>query len=312
MIIKLAKQPQFLIGLLFILGLLVFSFFWTDILDIQRSEAMKLMDFKYDEDGKMIDHIPYSPSEHPPFGTDLFGKQLFYQIIDGAKYTILIAFVIAFFRIVLSVGITLINPKANYSFLNDLVSATLTIPTTILAYLFMSSLLMKHSMERKSFTELIVMQCIVLICIGVPPLISTFSREIRNILNKDYINNTFAIGAKKPYVYYKHVLPELSTKLLLLFAQQMIQVLILLAHLGVLAIFIGGAETLALGDPFNVKLVDIPLAGEWSGIIGMSFNKLQAAPWVILIPLTCFAVTIFALNLIIQGIQNSVEETNKL
>lgn len=312
MIIKLAKQPQFLIGLLFILGLLVFSFFWTDILDIQRSEAMKLMDFKYDADGKMIDHIPYSPSEHPPFGTDLFGKQLFYQIIDGAKYTILIAFVIAFFRIVVSVGITLINPKANYSFLNDLISATLTIPTTILAYLFMSSLLMKHSMERKSFTELIVMQCIVLICIGVPPLISTFSREIRDILNKDYINNTFAIGAKKPYVYYKHVLPELSTRLLLLFAQQMIQVLILLAHLGVLAIFIGGAETLALGDPFNVKLVDIPLAGEWSGIIGMSFSKLQAAPWVILIPLTCFAVTIFALNLIIQGIQNSVEETNKL
>lgn len=113
-------------------------------------------------------------------------------------------------------------------------------------------------------------------------------------------------------MYYKHLLPELSTRLVLLFAQQMIQVLILLAHLGVLAIFIGGAETLALGDPLNVQLVDIPLAGEWSGIIGMSFMKLQAAPWVILIPLSCFAVTILALNLIIQGIQNGVEETNKL
>jgi peptide/nickel transport system permease protein len=312
MIIKLAKQPQFMIGMLFILCLLVFSFFWNDILDVNKSEAMERMDFKYDKNGKIIDYIPFSPSEVPPFGTDLFGKQLFYQIIDGAKYTILIAFFIAFFRILFSVGITLLNPKANYSFLDDLVAATLTIPTTILAYLFMSSLLMKHALERDGFMELLVKQSIVLICIGIPPLISTFSREIRSILTKDYINNTFALGAKKPYVYYKHVLPELSTRLILLFAQQMIQVLILLAHLGVLAIFIGGSETLVLGDMFNQKLVDIPLAGEWAGIIGMSFVKLQAAPWVILIPLSCFAVTIFALNLIIQGIQNGVEETNKL
>jgi peptide/nickel transport system permease protein len=312
MILKLAKQPQLIIGLTFISSILVFSFFWTDILQVEKTEALKLMDFMYDDEGKIIDHIPYSPSEVPPFGTDLYGKQLFYQIIDGAKYTILIAFVIAFLRIIVSVGITLINPRANYAFLDDLISATLTIPTTIIAYIFMNTLLIKSSMDGKSTNELIFLQCLVLIGIGIPPLISTFTREIRGILDKDYINNTFAIGARKSYVYYKHVLPELSTRLILIFAQQMIQVLILLAHLGVLAIFIGGAQTLVLGDPMNTVLQDIPIAGEWAGIIGMSFTKLQAAPWIILIPLSCFAVTILALNLIIQGIQNSVEETQKL
>jgi peptide/nickel transport system permease protein len=312
MIVKVVKQPQFVIGFLFIVSLLIFSFYWPSLLDVNKAESMKFMDFKYDEDGRIIDVIPFTPSEVPPFGTDLYGKQLFYQILDGAKYTILIAFAIAFFRILFAVAIALLNPKSTFEFLNDLVSATLTIPTTILAYLFMSSLLMKHALERKGLMELIVMQCIVLICIGIPPLISTFSKEIRSVLNKDYITNTFSLGAKKRYVYYKHVIPELSTRLTLMFAQQMIQALILLAHLGVIAVFIGGSDTLVLGDSMDPKLVEIPLAGEWAGIIGMSFNKLQAAPWIVLIPLSCFAFTIFALNLIIQGIQNGVEENNKL
>lgn len=307
MIIKLLKQPQFIVGLLFILCLLLFSFFWPSVLDVNKAESLKRMEFLYDKDGNITGHIPFSPSEVPPFGTNLYGNQLFYQIIDGAKYTIVIAVGITFFRILISVGITLINPKSNFTYLNDIVQATLYIPTTILAYLFMTTLLMKHGYKPLSDIKLIFFQALILIGIGVPPLISTFSREIKAILKKDYITNTFALGSKKPYVYFKHVLPELSTKLVLLFAQQMIQTLILMAHLGVLAIFIGGSETLMLGDALDPIPTIIPIAGEWAGIIGLSFDKLQAAPWIILIPLSFFAVTIFALNLIIRGIQNSVE-----
>ncbi|GGB67112.1 hypothetical protein [Fictibacillus barbaricus] len=310
MIMKLVRQPQFIIGVLFISFLLFFSFYWPVLLDVNKQESLKLMDFLYDKEGRIIDAAPFSPSQVPPVGTDLFGKNIFYQVIDGAKYTILIAIAIACLRILFSVGITLLNPRSSFSFLNDIVQATLYIPTAIIAYIFMSSLLMKHSMEPMSVMKLIVFQCAILIGIGVPPLISTFSREIKSILNKDHITNTFALGAKKPYVYYRHVLPELSTKLILLFAQQVIQTLILMAHLGVLAIFIGGSSTVVLGDIFTPIPVSIPIAGEWAGIIGMNFPKLKAAPWAILTPLAFFAVSIFALNLIIQGIQNCLE-TNK-
>ncbi|MFG6495716.1 hypothetical protein P8610_10185 [Fictibacillus sp. UD] len=304
MILKLIRQPQFIIGLLFILSLLVFSFTWPNVLEVDKAESLEKIDFLYDDDGNITAFIPFSPSQVPPFGTDLYGKQLFYQIIDGAKYTILIAVGIAFFRIFISVGIVLINPKSNFTFLNDIVQATLYIPTTILAYLFLTSLTMRLNFAPMSSMKLIMIQCLILIGIGVPPLVSTFTKEIKTILNKDYIINTFAMGSGKTYVYYKHVLPELLTKLTLLFAQQMIQTLILLAHLGVLAIFIGGSETLVLGDHLDPILVIIPLAGEWAGIIGTSYTKLQAAPWIILIPLAFFAVTILALNLIINGIKN--------
>jgi peptide/nickel transport system permease protein len=305
MIVKLLKQPQFIIGFLFIAGLLVFSYYWPTILDVNKAESLKLIDYKYDKDGRITAASPFTPSEMPPFGTDFVGKQLFYQVIDGAKYTILIALAIAFFRIVLSVGITLINPKSKFTFLNDIIQATLYVPAAIIAFMLMTALLAKYAIDPSGgTTKLIIQQCLILIAIGVPPLISTFSKEIQSILNKDYIVNTFSLGSKKTYVYYKHVLPELMTKLVLVFAQQAIQSLILLAHLGVLAIFIGGSKTLVLGDMFNPIDYKIPLAGEWAGIIGMSFNKLRAAPWVILTPLAFFAVTIFAINLMIQGIQN--------
>jgi peptide/nickel transport system permease protein len=309
MMIKLLKQPQFIIGFLFILGLLFLSFKWPSLLDVNRTDALKLLDYKYDDEGNLLGTPPFSPSEEPPFGTDTYGKQIFYQVIDGAKYTILIALGIAFMRILISLTISLLNPNAKLSFLNDIVQATLYIPTAVLAFIFMSALIVKQSssLEPMSLIKFIVLQGLVLVGIGMPPLISTFSEEIKSILRKDYIVNTFALGSRKPYVYYKHVLPELSVKLFLIFAQQAVQVLILLAHLGVLAIFLGGSRRLVLGDPMTPEIVHIPLAGEWAGIIGMFFNKLQVAPWIILIPLAFFTVTIFALNLMMKGLQNTME-----
>ncbi|MDR7074320.1 hypothetical protein [Fictibacillus barbaricus] len=307
MILKAFKQPQFLIGLLFITGLLFFSYNWPALLDVNKEKSLELMPYKYNDKGIMIGVPPFKPSDEPPFGTDSTGKNLFYQIIDGAKYTILIALGIAFFRVLLSVIIALLNPKPKFTYLDDLVQATLYIPGTILAYMLMTSLIARQSIQPMSSIKLIILQCLILILIGVLPLISTFSKEISTLLKKDYIVSTIALGSKKTYVYYKHVLPELTTRLVLVFAQQMIQSLILLAHLGVLAIFIGGSMTLMVGDPLSPTPFTIPLEGEWAGIIGMSYSKMRLTPWVILYPLAFFAVTIFAINLMIRGIQNSVD-----
>ena len=307
MILKALKQPQFMIGILFIIALLIFSYNWPAILDVNKEKSLELMPYKYNDKGIMTGVPPFSPSEEPPFGTDLAGKNLFYQLIDGAKYTILIALGIAFFRVLFSLVIALLNPKSKLTYLDDLVQATLYIPGTILAFMLMTALISRQSAEPMSSTRLILLQCVVLVLIGVLPLISTFSKEIHKLLNKDYIVSTIALGSKKTYVYYKHVLPELTTKLVLIFAQQMIQSLILLAHLGVLTIFIGGSLTLMVGDPMNPTPYPLPLAGEWAGIIGLNFTRIQITPWVILYPLAFFAVTIFAINLMIRGIQNSVE-----
>ncbi|MGA4721429.1 hypothetical protein [Fictibacillus nanhaiensis] len=302
MIVRLLKQPQFLIGFLFIVSLILLSFIYPSLMDVQKESK-----FLYDENEVIVGVAPFSPKDMPPFGTDMNGKHLLYLILEGAKYTILITLVIAFLRIFFALFFSLFHRKSKSTFFDDIVQATLYIPTAILAYMFMVPLFVKDATEPMGMMTLIVVQCLILVGIGVPPLVSTFSEEIRSILAKDYIVSTFSLGSKKPYVYYKHVLPELSSKLLLLFAQQAIQTLILLAHLGVLAVFIGGSKTVMMGDIFNLTPATISLSGEWAGIIGQSYQKLLTAPWIILVPLSFFAFTIFSINLMIQGIQNSLE-----
>ncbi|MED1864970.1 hypothetical protein P4V41_15990 [Fictibacillus nanhaiensis] len=302
MIVRILKQPQFLIGFLFIVSLILLSFFYPYVMDVQKESK-----FLYDENEVIVGVAPFSPKDMPPFGTDMNGKHLLYLVLEGAKFTILITLVIAFLRIFFALFFSLFHRKSKSTFFDDIVQATLYIPTAILAYMFMVPLFVKDATEPMGMMTLIVVQCLILVGIGVPPLVSTFSEEIRSILAKDYIVSTFSLGSKKPYVYYKHVLPELSSKLLLLFAQQAIQTLILLAHLGVLAVFIGGSKTIMLGDIFNLTPATISLSGEWAGIIGQSYQKLLTAPWIILVPLSFFAFTIFSINLMIQGIQNSLE-----
>ncbi len=302
MIVRLLKQPQFLIGFLFIVSLILLSFIYPSIMDVQKESK-----FLYDENEVIVGVAPFSPKDMPPFGTDMNGKHLLYLVLEGAKYTILITLVITFLRIFFALFFSLFHRKSKSTFFDDIVQATLYIPTAILAYMFMVPLFVKDATEPMGMMTLIVVQCLILVGIGVPPLVSTFSEEIRSILAKDYIVSTFSLGSKKPYVYYKHVLPELSSKLLLLFAQQAIQTLILLAHLGVLAVFIGGSKTVMMGDIFNLTPATISLSGEWAGIIGQSYQKLLTAPWIILVPLSFFAFTIFSINLMIQGIQNSLE-----
>ncbi|MBH0158092.1 hypothetical protein IHV10_17050 [Fictibacillus sp. 5RED26] len=302
MIVRLLKQPQFLIGFLFIVSLILLSFIYPSLMDVQKESK-----FLYDENEVIVGVAPFSPKDMPPFGTDMNGKHLLYLVLEGAKYTILITLIIAFLRIFFALFFSLFHRKSKSTFFDDIVQATLYIPTAILAYMFMVPLFVKDATEPMGMMTLIVVQCLILVGIGVPPLVSTFSEEIRSILAKDYIVSTFSLGSKKPYVYYKHVLPELSSKLLLLFAQQAIQTLILLAHLGVLAVFIGGSKTVMMGDIFNLTPATISLSGEWAGIIGQSYQKLLTAPWIILVPLSFFAFMIFSINLMIQGIQNSLE-----
>jgi peptide/nickel transport system permease protein len=193
-----------------------------------------------------------------------------------------------------------------HSFFDDLVQSTLYIPNAILAYLFMAPLFMKNAVEAIGFVKIMIIQIMILTFIGLPILIGTFSSEMKTILKKEYIVSILSLGAKKNYVYRKHILPEMSSKFILIIAQQTIQVLILLAHLAVLSIFIGGAEKVYLGDVLSLTEVQIPLSGEWSGIIGHSFQDLMTSPWIILIPIAFFSFSIFSINLIIQGIEHAI------
>ncbi len=306
---KLFKQPQLLIGMLIILTLLFLSFGFQSFFTMP--EEVKYL---YDEDGSMIGVAPFTPTEVPPFGTDKFGRSLFHLILKGAKYTILIAFGIAILRVA-AAGILAVFYHHYYNklrtVLEDIIESTLFIPSSILAFILLAPLTVHQVQQDRGFTEILTIQCILLVLIGIPQLLSTFTKDMAKIAEKEYIISIQSLGAKPFYVYWKHILPEMASRFVLVTAQQIIQVLILLAHLGVLLIFLGGRSTFTVGDIFNEHEVFTTKTGEWAGLIGHNFQEIMLKPHTLLIPLAFFSLTIFSLNLVINGIQNHIQPTSR-
>lgn len=99
----------------------------------------------------------------------------------------------------------------------------------------------------------------------------------------------------------KHVFPHLYMTFILVFMQQFIKTLIIFLHLGLLEVFFGG--TVQFGG--MIKELD-SYTHEWSGLIGVYFRSLTVHPWIPLVPITFFGLTIFSGNMIVRSIEDAM------
>ncbi len=118
------------------------------------------------------------------------------------------------------------------------------------------------------------------------------------IREKEYFLAGQVLGGEY-HMMMKHIMPVLKMRMTVITIQQFVQVLILLAHLGLLKIFVGGTsiQTTITGD----AQMALSTTYEWSGLIGTYFYYLPLAPWLLLFPVGLFALTVFSANLILLG-----------
>jgi peptide/nickel transport system permease protein len=256
----------------------------------------------YDEHANAIDAPPYSPSVQFWFGTDRLGNDVFYQIIAGAKYTLGIAFGVSVLRVFLSYWFGYLLFLLNYPSNKALVSLTEAfryIPATILCFFILFPITISTSF---SLWQKIIYELLVLIVIALPTLSLVFKDEFEQAHNKEFIIASKTIGGSKLHILNKHIIPILKPRILVIYIQQVIQTLILLAHLGLLRIFIGGTTFESLFD--NEPALALSKTYEWSGLIGIYFYQLKNYPWLLLIPVCFFAITILSMNFILDNITN--------
>ncbi len=72
-------------------------------------------------------------------------------------------------------------------------------------------------------------------------------------------------------------------------------------HLGLLEIFFGGTVKF-LGPIEEIE----SYTHEWSGLIGVYFRSLTVNPWIPLVPITFFGLTIFSGNMIVKSIEEAM------
>ncbi|TYS19859.1 ABC transporter permease subunit [Rossellomorea vietnamensis] len=302
---RLIRNPLFMIGFLFIASLILLSLYHYIFMDNEIPQHGVL----YNSEGKALEAPPFSPSEKFWFGTDRTGDDLFYKIIAGAKYTLGIAFGLGVVRILLSImfGYLLYNMSP---FIKTVVQSGTEpfryIPATLLGFF----ILLPVSVSTVfTVTEKTVIQLLVIVMIGVPMLSQVFKDEFIEISFKEYVSAAKIMGASPMHIFRKQMLPIVKPRIPILFIQQVVQVLILLAHLGLLKIFIGGADFAELysGEPKYA----LSTSNEWSGLIGSYFYQLPISPWLLVFPVVFFSLSILSLNFILEGLKESRDKIGK-
>ncbi|TMU82255.1 ABC transporter permease subunit [Bacillus sp. BHET2] len=290
------KNPFFLIGFTFITLMLVSSFVYTLV---WGNEVRRL--YFLSVDGTVVESSPISPKWLFPFGTDPLGLDMLGKIIIGAKYTILTAVIIAFLRVFLAIPIGLILGTflVKYKkYINGWIDSFHYVPLTILAYFLLEPVLWEpFEGFSTSIMERFIIEILILTLLIVPILSALLGNEVSLLYKKEFILSAKTLGAGKWRIIFKHILPSMKEKLVIIFGQQFMQTLIIFIHLGLLTLFLGGTDV-------DYQMVSDPprsITYEWSGLIGDSFRYLLGAPWIPLTPILFFSATMLSVSLMIEG-----------
>ncbi|WP_377890568.1 peptide ABC transporter permease [Alkalihalobacillus sp. R86527] len=298
----LLKNAQFMIGSTFFLSVLVASILYT----VFFQDHIPVADLTYGDNGEVLAKPPYSPFDHPPFGTDNVSQDLFFLLLVGAKYTLGIALLIALARFALSlllgVGLQLYAAPILRR-VKPLVEGFFYFPAPLLAYLILSWVLLRETFVggefSTTFTERVLFEVVILILIGVPITLTTIAKEVELLQEREFMTSAKVLGGSRLHMLKKHLMPYLRPQLFLIFIREVILVLLLLAHLGILNVLFGGV---AITEDMFGNGVFVSLSNEWSGLIGNNLKFLFTTYyWIPLVPIICFTVTILALKMIVEG-----------
>jgi peptide/nickel transport system permease protein len=137
-----------------------------------------------------------------PFGTDGAGKDLFSQVLAGARTTLLVA--VAAAAIAAVIGLTLgvlsaISPRALGESLAHLIDVLIALPTLILALVFVAAL------GGSVWT--------VSLAIGLASgvvLARVVRAEVSRVLTQDYILTASASGSSTFRTVWRHIIPNIA------------------------------------------------------------------------------------------------------
>ncbi len=297
------KNWKFAVGFLFFIVVISYSSF-NSMLTNNHIDQVRL---HYAEDGITLLSTPAHPPGEPfLLGSDQLGFSLWDQIVVGAKFTLIFAIIIALLRVVIGFVFGIVyayycKPRFQKG-LEKVIDSIHFLPLSVIAYLLLTPIVMPTAMGfTYTFNERILLEIIILTFLVVPLTSILIGKEIKQVMQQEFIASAHILGGSKLHILRKHIFPHIGPRLTIFFGQQFIQVLLIFIHLGVFDFFFGGTF-IKPGDPPR------SITHEWSGLIGNTKNELRGDFWIVLWVLLAFMISIFAMQLIIQGVKEVQQE----
>jgi len=265
----LIKNPNMLFGLILLLIMSTMAIFSGQITDV---------------DPRHIDTIERlkSPSSEYYFGTDHLGRDIFARVVYGSRLSLIVGIAVAVITMAGGVVLGLISGyyRTLDAVIMRLMDGLMAIPSFLLAIALVAML-------GASLQNVIIALSVV----ETPRVVRVVRSSVLTLRERVYVEAAEAIGAQGVRIMARHIFPNTVPPLI-----------VQGTYIFALAILVeAGLSFLGAGTP-----PDIP---SWGNIMGEARLYVRVAEWIMFFPGLFLSLTVLAINLIGDGLRDTLDPT---
>lgn len=250
----------------------LFSFVWSP----HDPHAINLLE------GKLLPPVfAEGGSWQFPLGTDASGRDLLSRLMHGARLSLILGFIPVCLSLVLGVPLGLL---AGYlggkvdEVIMRIIDVLLAFPSILLALIVVAVL-------GQGVINL-------MIAVGIAHAPS-FARVVRGAVltqvKQEYVQAAQSLGASRPRIIWKHIFPNITNSLIVIFTIDFASALLEAA----------GLSFLGLGV--------IPPTAEWGSMLADGKNYFFDGWWMIIFPGICIFLTVVSLNILGDSLRDALD-----
>ncbi|MDR0474893.1 MAG: ABC transporter permease [Treponema sp.] len=240
----------------------------------------------YGESEQDISSSLTGPRPEHILGTDKMGRDLFSRLLYGGRVTLISALAVVFISVVIGAPLGLFSGYYGGKFdsiVGRCCDILLSFPSLLLAFLFVAAL-------GRGISSAVIALGIVYV-----PMITRLLRSLTLVeKNKTYVEAAVSVGFSRPYILFRHIMPNCVDTLLVQLTLDLAYAILDLAALS----FIG----LGVSPP----------AADWGAMLQEGRNFLLQSPLLAIAPGAAIVVTVISLNIMSDCITQYLDPQGRL
>lgn len=266
------RHPTAVVGFVILLAMSLLSIFayWLTADPLRINPIVRLKPPGFDS--------PLGPVG--PFGTDFLGRDLFARVIHGGQISLVVGLSVAAVATIVGLVIGIVAGYIRWldAIVMRIMDGLMAIPGILVAIALVA-------LAGASITNVIIAITIP----EVPRVVRLVRAVVLTIREQPYIEAAVVSGVSLPRIMFKHLLPNAVAPLI-------VQATYVFASA---VVFEAILSFLGAGTP--------PEIPSWGNIMAEGRTYFQIAPWIIFFPGAFLAVTVLAVNVLGDGLRDSLD-----